>query len=75
MLVPVRCFTCGNLVGHKYEELVERVNRKENPGNVLDDVGLKRYCCRRTILSNIDVIDQVLPYFEALAKRSEEFVS
>ena len=75
MLVPVRCFTCGALVGDKYSELVNRVKDGEDPGDVLDDLKMKRYCCRRILLSNVDIIDQILPYHEAIAKRKEEFAS
>ena len=75
MLVPVRCFTCGGLVGDKYSELVNRVKDGEDPGDVLDALKMKRYCCRRILLSNVDIIDQILPYYEALAKRKEEFAS
>ena len=36
----------------------------EARGNALDDVGLSRqqYCCRRMLLSHVDVIDQLLLY-------------
>ena len=64
MMVPVRCFTCGALIGDKWEEFARRVKSGENPSKVLDDLGLKRYCCRRMLLSNVEVIDEVLRYFE-----------
>jgi DNA-directed RNA polymerase subunit N len=65
MMVPIRCFTCGALVGDKWDDFVRRVKSGENPGEVLDDLGLKRYCCRRMLLSNVEVIDEVLKYFES----------
>jgi len=64
MMVPVRCFTCGALVGDKWEAFAHRVANGENPGKVLDDLGLTRYCCRRMLLSNVEVIDEVLRYSE-----------
>ena len=64
-MVPIRCFTCGALVGDKWDDFVRRVKDGENPGEVLDDLGLKRYCCRRMLLSNVEVIDEVLKYFES----------
>jgi DNA-directed RNA polymerase subunit N len=64
MMVPVRCFTCGALIGDKWETFAQRVRNGEEPGQVLDDLGLTRYCCRRMLLSNVDVIDEVLKYFE-----------
>ena len=73
MLVPIRCFTCGGLVGDKYEEFVNNKDGEESPSKVLDDLGLKRYCCRRTILSTVEFIDQMMPYYEALAKTQDSF--
>jgi DNA-directed RNA polymerase subunit N len=73
MLVPVRCFTCGKLIGDKYQEFTLRVREGQAPAQVLDALGLERYCCRRMILTNVDLIDQILPYYEALARRHAEF--
>ncbi|MBI2184898.1 MAG: DNA-directed RNA polymerase subunit N [Thaumarchaeota archaeon] len=73
MLVPVRCFTCGNLIADKYEEYKRRVREGEEPRRVLDDMGFKRYCCRRMLLASVDLMDQVLPYYEELARRHAEF--
>jgi DNA-directed RNA polymerase subunit N len=28
----------------------------------MDELGIKRYCCRRMLLSHIDVIDEVAPF-------------
>ncbi len=61
MMIPVRCFTCGAVVADKWEEYDKRVNKnKEDPGKVLDDLGVKRYCCRRMFLSNVEVIDEFM---------------
>tara|TARA_B100001971_G_C18143128_1_gene511501 strand:+ start:603 stop:830 length:228 start_codon:yes stop_codon:yes gene_type:complete len=73
LLVPIRCFTCGGLVGDKYEEFANNKDGDESPSNILDDLGLKRYCCRRTILSTVEFIDQMMPYYEALSKTQDSF--
>jgi len=62
-MIPVRCFTCGNLIGDKFAPFQARVKAGEESGKVLDDLGLKRYCCRRMLISSVDVIDQVLPFY------------
>ncbi len=67
MMIPIRCFTCGNQVGDKFEPFNTRVKAGEDPAKVLDDLGLKRYCCRRMLISSVDVIDQVLPFFRRKA--------
>lgn len=56
MMVPVRCFTCGKVVGSAWEPFVERSEAGADPKQVLDDLGLERYCCRRMILSHVDLV-------------------
>ncbi len=62
MLIPVRCFSCGFPIGAFYEEYKKRVEKGEDPGKVMDDLGIKRYCCRRMLLSQVDVIDEIAPF-------------
>ncbi|MGQ0534940.1 MAG: DNA-directed RNA polymerase subunit N [Methanobacteriota archaeon] len=62
MIIPVRCFTCGKVVASSYQEFVDRVRRGDKPKKVLDDLGLDRYCCRRMIVSHVDLIDDAAPY-------------
>ena len=75
MLVPVRCFTCGNLVAHKYAEYTARVKAGEDPAMVMDSLNIKRYCCRRMLISSVETVYQVIPYYEALRKRMSEIQS
>jgi len=60
VLVPVRCFSCGAVIGDKYEEFKRRVEENEDPKEVLDSLGVTRYCCRRMLLSHRDFIDDVI---------------
>ncbi len=65
MMVPVRCFTCGTVVGEYWEEYKARAATQdgdEDPEAVLDDLGLERYCCRRMLISHQDLVDVVSPY-------------
>ena len=85
MIIPVRCFTCGKVIGNKWnyyktkrEEQEE--NNKTSPkqqesqgsssadvkyfdnnkmGKVLDDLGLSRMCCRRMVMSHVDLIQNI----------------
>lgn len=61
MIIPVRCFTCGKVVGGVYQTYLKRVQLGEDPQQVLDDLGLQRYCCRRMIVAHADLIDEVIP--------------
>ena len=65
MMVPVRCFTCGKVVGEHWEEFRHRtqeVEDPEDPSKVLDDLGVERHCCRRMLVSHKDLVDIVAPY-------------
>ena len=50
MIIPIRCFSCGKPVGHLWEEYKEKVDKGEQPGKVMDALGLERYCCRGLFL-------------------------
>jgi len=75
VLVPVRCFTCGNLVADKFEEYQNKVKSGEEPVKILDSLGIKRYCCRRMLLTTVETIQQVLPFYEAMYKRNIDIQS
>ena len=74
MIVPVRCFSCGKIVGDKWEPFVKRVQAGERPSDVLDDLGLTRYCCRRMILSHVEIIDDLIKRINAedASRRAKE---
>ncbi len=72
MLIPVRCFTCGTLIADRYHLYLNRVKMGEKPSKVLDDMGVRRYCCRRMFVSSVETIHQLLPYYEALVRKREE---
>jgi len=65
MMIPVRCFTCGKVIGEHWEEFTARAashDGEEDPEEVLDDLGLERHCCRRMFVSHTDLVDVVSPY-------------
>jgi DNA-directed RNA polymerase subunit N (RpoN/RPB10) len=76
MIIPVKCFTCGEVLADKYrcymaevairkqhtgassqtEYLTKTMDQKSIEGFVLDDLGLVKPCCRRHMLTHIDVL-------------------
>ena len=63
MMIPVRCFTCGKVIGEHWDEFVARArDGDEDPAAVLDDLGIDRHCCRRMMVSHQDLVDVVAPY-------------
>jgi DNA-directed RNA polymerase subunit N len=75
VLIPVRCFTCGNLIADKFKEYQNRVKAGEDPAKVLNSFGLKRYCCRAMMLTSVETIHQVIPFYEAIRRREQEVQS
>ena len=80
MIIPVKCFTCGKVIGNKWEAFKRKCAELESEGKaskyyvddqfqlaenfekglkkkVLDDLGLDRICCRRHILTHVDLVD------------------
>tara|TARA_B110000305_G_C19384788_1_gene611622 strand:+ start:1268 stop:1501 length:234 start_codon:yes stop_codon:yes gene_type:complete len=76
MLIPIKCFTCGKVLGDKYRfyqrEIKKRkINKnmdvekviyltkdfidKTQEGEVLDLLKLNKYCCRRHMLTHVDI--------------------
>ena len=72
MLIPVRCFTCGNLIADKFEDYQTKVKSGEEPGKALDSLGMTRYCCRRMLLTSVESIQQIVPFYEAIQRRHQE---
>ena len=76
MIIPVKCFTCGKVLGNKYEYYLEKVREKKltqnmttdrvvyltkefvdktPEGEVLDELKLTKMCCRRHMLTHVDI--------------------
>nr|POE62533.1 dna-directed rna polymerases i, ii, and iii subunit rpabc5 [Quercus suber] len=68
MIIPIRCFSCGKVVADLYERYMVFVQKDENgqqelaDGDALDRLGLQRYCCRRMVLTHVDLIEKLLKY-------------
>ena len=62
MIIPVRCFTCNKIVGNKWELYLKMQETCKDNDVILDNLGLKRYCCRRMLLTHVEVIDNLLSY-------------
>jgi len=75
MLIPVRCFTCGKLLADKYDDFQNKIKAGEDPDKVLDSLGAERYCCRRMLLTTVETIQQVIPFYEAIQRRNIEVQS
>ena len=73
MIIPVTCCTCGKILADKWNYYVKEIEKYDSEdsvlnvniktlqqtkeGKVLDSLGLKRYCCRRMMISHVDLIN------------------
>lgn len=76
MIIPVRCFTCGNVLADKYMYYIKKVNemklsksmdvekvvylthdniQKTPEAMILDELNMKKMCCRRHMLTHVDI--------------------
>ena len=82
MIIPIRCFTCGNVLADKYKFYLKEVrskkmskqgendnmidvskimyltkdNHQKTPeGEVMDELELFKMCCRRHMLTHVDI--------------------
>jgi len=61
-MIPVRCISCGKPVGHLYEEYKKRIEAGEDRGKVMDELGLKRFCCRQLFMGHVDLIKEIAQF-------------
>ena len=65
MIIPVRCFSCGNpRVSDTWDEYKERT-KTEKAEKVLNDLEIKRYCCRAVMLGHVDLLETVAKFKKA----------
>jgi len=62
MIIPVRCFTCGKPISHLWEDFKKGLKDNKDVKKLLDELGLKRYCCRALFMGQIDLIDIIGKY-------------
>tara|TARA_Y100001972_G_scaffold113902_1_gene149063 strand:- start:1511 stop:1747 length:237 start_codon:yes stop_codon:yes gene_type:complete len=57
-MLPIRCFTCGKVLGNKYE----RFNTYKDKEQAYKDLGIQRYCCKTVMLTSIDTSEFMQDY-------------
>lgn len=77
MIIPVKCFTCGNVLANKYRYYLKEIKKNKEvnnettnnnikylttenyektiEGNIMDQLNFTKYCCRRHILTHVDI--------------------
>jgi DNA-directed RNA polymerase I, II, and III subunit RPABC5 len=62
MIIPIRCFSCGKVTGDLWEPFLKLVNEGLSDGDAMDELAVKRYCCRRMLMTHVDLIEKLLKY-------------
>jgi DNA-directed RNA polymerase subunit N len=52
-MIPIRCITCNKVIAHLYQLFLNQINVM-HPHKVLNDLGIHKYCCRKTFITNIN---------------------
>ncbi len=50
-LFPVRCYTCGKVIGQYQIFYEEQIKAGRTPKEIMDQLGVTRYCCRMNMLN------------------------
>ncbi|THY19316.1 hypothetical protein D6D01_07090 [Aureobasidium pullulans] len=62
MIIPIRCFSCGKVVADLWERYMVLLDDGMADGDAMDKLGLTRYCCRRMLMTHVDLIEKLLRY-------------
>jgi len=75
MIIPVRCMNCGKLIGDKYNYFQRRIREslgsteplcldgktipKTVEVEIFAELGIDRYCCKKTLRNHVDLIKKL----------------
>ena len=62
MIIPIRCFTCSKVTGNKWIPYLKLLSQGMSEKDALTKLGLKRYCCRRILLTHVDLLSRILNF-------------
>ena len=62
MLIPIRCFSCGFPIAAFKEDFDKEVASGKKADEVLNKMGINRYCCRRMLISNVSLIEDIAKF-------------
>lgn len=67
MIIPIRCFTCGKEISSYYNKFTELKSKQTGNSQmgipqIFEMLGIKRICCKRMFMGNVDISNNFLLY-------------
>ena len=71
MIIPIRCFNCGKVLADLWNPYIEKLQVNANVESLskksdktpecttLDELGVKKYCCRTIMMSTVDLTEKI----------------
>ena len=55
----MRCMSCGKPISHLWEDFKKRVAEGESAKEIMNELGVKRYCCRAQFMGHVDLLEEI----------------
>lgn len=59
-MLPIRCFTCGKVLGNKWEEYQKYKGQGLSFDLICKNLRIQRYCCKRMLITSIDYSEKLV---------------
>lgn len=64
-MFPVRCYTCNAVLAQLHPPFRSRVREGKGMGEAMDSLSVSRMCCRRMLMSHVDIVAEQVPFGNA----------
>ncbi|MBL7159949.1 MAG: DNA-directed RNA polymerase subunit N [Candidatus Aenigmarchaeota archaeon] len=61
-MFPIRCISCGRPIAQHWEVYKKRVSDNEDPKKILDELGVRSFCCRNAFLTHVELIQETAKF-------------
>lgn len=75
-LPNIRCVTCGKVIGHLHDKMVQLRTKNYTNEEIFEELGLGRPCCRVALIyppkySMVGIVDEEKPSRNSISERSK----
>jgi DNA-directed RNA polymerase subunit N len=77
---PIRCFTCGKVLSGAYtkfhqQQQQQQEGEEKSVQDIWTSLGIRRYCCKRMIVSSVSLIDTLIEYEQVQHEKEDSSIS